>query len=44
MPVDAEKGATLLKLIGILEEDDDVQNVYSNFDISDEDMSKIEAA
>ena len=44
VPVDAEKGATLLKLIGILEEDDDVQNVYSNFDISDEDMAKIEAA
>ena len=44
VPVDAEKGATLLKLIGILEEDDDVQNVYANFDISDEDMAKIEAA
>ncbi|MEQ1899765.1 MAG: YebC/PmpR family DNA-binding transcriptional regulator [Devosia sp.] len=42
VPVDAEKGATLLKLIGILEEDDDVQNVYANFDISDEDMAKIE--
>lgn len=41
-PVDAEKGATLLKLISILEEDDDVQNVYANFDISDEDMAKID--
>jgi len=40
-PVDAEKGATLLRLISILEEDDDVQNVYANFDISDEDMAKI---
>ena len=40
VPVDAEKGATLLKLIGLLEEDDDVQNVYSNFDMSDEDLAK----
>ena len=39
VPVDAEKGATLLKLIGILEEDDDVQNVYANFEMSDEDMA-----
>ncbi len=41
-PIDAEKGATLIKLIEALEEDDDVQNVYSNFDISKEDMAKIE--
>jgi YebC/PmpR family DNA-binding regulatory protein len=40
-PVDAEKGATLMKLIATLEEDDDVQNVYSNFDISEEDAAKI---
>jgi len=43
VPVDAEKGATLIKLIGILEDDDDVQNVYSNFEMSDEDMAKLEA-
>ena len=43
VPVDAEKGATLLKLIGILEDDDDVQNVYSNFDMSDEDLAKAQA-
>lgn len=43
VPVDADKGATLLKLIGILEEDDDVQNVYSNFDMSDEDLAKAQA-
>jgi transcriptional/translational regulatory protein YebC/TACO1 len=41
--VDAEKGATLMKLISILEEDDDVQNVYANFEMSDEDMAKLEA-
>ena len=40
VPIDAEKGATLLKLIGLLEEDDDVQNVYTNFEMSDEDLAK----
>ena len=43
VPVDADKGSTLLKLIGILEEDDDVQSVYSNFDMSDEDLAKAQA-
>ena len=42
-PIDAEKGATLMKLIAMLEEDDDVQNVYSNFEMSDEDAAKLEA-
>src|SRR5690606_28957284 len=40
-PIDAEKGATLMKLLNTLEEDDDVQNVYSNFDMSDEDAAKL---
>lgn len=40
-PIDAEKGATLMKLINTLEEDEDVQNVYSNFDMSDEDAAKL---
>jgi len=40
-PVDEEKGGTLLKLLGALEEDDDVQNVYSNFEIDDEIMAKL---
>jgi YebC/PmpR family DNA-binding regulatory protein len=39
--IDAEKGATLMKLINTLEEDDDVQNVYTNFDMSDEDAAKL---
>ena len=43
VPLDAEKGATLVKLIGSLEDDDDVQNVYANFEMSDEDMAKLEA-
>jgi YebC/PmpR family DNA-binding regulatory protein len=41
-PIDADKGATLMKLIATLEEDDDVQNVYSNFEMSEEDMAKLE--
>ena len=41
VPVDADKGATLQKLIGILEEDDDVQNVYANYEMSDEDLEKL---
>jgi YebC/PmpR family DNA-binding regulatory protein len=43
VPVDADKGATLMKMIGLLEDDDDVQNVYTNFEMSDEDMAKLEA-
>ncbi|MDB5473538.1 MAG: YebC/PmpR family DNA-binding transcriptional regulator [Devosia sp.] len=42
-PIDAEKGATLMKLIATLEEDDDVQNVYSNFEMSEEDAAKLDA-
>ena len=40
-PVDEEKAATLLKMIDALEDDDDVQNVYSNFEIDDEVMAKL---
>jgi transcriptional/translational regulatory protein YebC/TACO1 len=34
----------MMKLLDILEEDDDVQNVYSNFEVSDETMAKLTAA
>jgi len=34
----------LLKLIASLEDDDDVQNVYSNFEVSDVVMAKLTAA
>ncbi|MFD0915510.1 YebC/PmpR family DNA-binding transcriptional regulator [Pseudahrensia aquimaris] len=44
IPVDEDKAGTLMKLIGTLEDDDDVQNVYSNFEISDEVMEKLSAA
>jgi YebC/PmpR family DNA-binding regulatory protein len=39
--VSGEKGATLVKLIGLLEDDDDVQNVYANFEMSDEDLERL---
>jgi YebC/PmpR family DNA-binding regulatory protein len=44
VPVDEEKAQSIMKLIGVLEDDDDVQNVYSNFEISDEIMAKLAAA
>ncbi|WP_334176691.1 YebC/PmpR family DNA-binding transcriptional regulator [Pseudoxanthobacter sp.] len=44
VPVDDDKGATLLKLIAQLEDDDDVQNVFSNFELSDEQIAKLAAA
>ena len=31
------------KLIGTLDDDDDVQNVYANFEVSDEVMAKLSA-
>ncbi|MEL6316226.1 MAG: YebC/PmpR family DNA-binding transcriptional regulator [Pseudomonadota bacterium] len=39
--VDEEKGRTLLKLIDSLEDDDDVQSVTANFEMSDEVMSAL---
>ena len=42
--VDAEKAATLMKLIGALEDDDDVQNVYGNYEIDDAIMEELSAA
>jgi len=40
--VDAEAGQKLLKLIEALEEHDDVQNVYSNFDLPEQVMTAME--
>ncbi|MEL7468495.1 MAG: YebC/PmpR family DNA-binding transcriptional regulator [Pseudomonadota bacterium] len=39
--VDENSGATLMKLISTLEDDDDVQNVTANFEMSDEVMEKL---
>lgn len=44
VPLDEEKAATLLKLIDQLEDDDDVQNVYTNFEVSDDVLQKLTAA
>ncbi len=43
VPVDEEKAQSLMKLIDTLEDDDDVQNVYSNFEVSDEVLAKLSA-
>ncbi len=40
---DEEKAAAVLKLLDALEDDDDVQNVYANFDIPDAIMRKLSA-
>jgi YebC/PmpR family DNA-binding regulatory protein len=39
--VDDEQGEKLLKLIGMLEEHDDVQHVFANFEVSDALMQKL---
>jgi YebC/PmpR family DNA-binding regulatory protein len=41
-PLTGDAVATLMKMIEALEDDDDVQNVYSNADISAEDLEKLE--
>src|SRR4051794_19162958 len=40
-PIAGEAAATLMKLIEALEDDDDVQNVYSNEDISEAELEKL---
>ena len=42
VPVDAVKAAKILGLMEALEEHDDVQNVFANFDIPDDVMSELE--
>ncbi|MGQ4273478.1 YebC/PmpR family DNA-binding transcriptional regulator [Terrihabitans sp. B22-R8] len=42
--LDEDKAQSMLKLVDALEDDDDVQNVYSNFEVSDEVMAKLTAA
>jgi YebC/PmpR family DNA-binding regulatory protein len=43
LPVDAETARTVFKLIDALEDSDEVQNVYANFDISPEVLAELEA-
>ncbi|MFN4275564.1 MAG: YebC/PmpR family DNA-binding transcriptional regulator [Ferrovibrio sp.] len=40
-PVDGEKAETLLKMIEVLEDSDDVQTVYANFEISEDELRKL---
>jgi len=42
--LDEEKAAALMKLLAVLEDDDDVQAVYSNFEVSDDVMARLTAA
>jgi transcriptional/translational regulatory protein YebC/TACO1 len=34
----------LMKLLAAIEDDDDVQNVYTNFEVSDDVMARLTAA
>ncbi len=43
-PVDEEKAQSVLRLLSTLDDDDDVQNVYANFEVSDEVLAKLSAA
>lgn len=43
VPVDEDRAQSVLKLLAVLEEDDDVQNVYANFDVSEEVLAKLSA-
>jgi YebC/PmpR family DNA-binding regulatory protein len=43
VPLDAEGAARIFRLIDVLEDSDDVQNVYANFDVSDEIMAEVDA-
>jgi YebC/PmpR family DNA-binding regulatory protein len=42
--VDEGNAQTIMKLIGALEDDDDVQNVFSNFEVDEAVMAKLTAA
>ena len=41
--LDEERAATVLKLLDALEDSDDVQNVYANFEIPEEVMARLSA-
>lgn len=40
-PVEGKQAESLMKMIDVLEDNDDVQNIHANFDISDEEMERI---
>lgn len=43
-PLDQERAEALVKLVEALEEEDDIQNVYANFEVSEDVLSKLTAA
>ena len=43
-PVDEDRAQSVLNLVEKLEDDDDVQNVYANFEVDDETMAKLSVA
>ncbi|MEM7620459.1 MAG: YebC/PmpR family DNA-binding transcriptional regulator [Pseudomonadota bacterium] len=44
LEVDDEKGEKIIKMLESLEDSDDVQNVYANFEVSDTLMQKLESS
>ncbi len=43
VPLEADAAAKVFRLLEALEDSDDVQNVYANFDVSDEVMAQVDA-
>ncbi|CAM3177166.1 YebC/PmpR family DNA-binding transcriptional regulator [Stackebrandtia soli] len=43
VPLDADGARKVIKLVDALEDSDEVQNVWANFDVSDEEMAKLDA-
>ena len=41
MAIEGKTAKNVLELIETLEENEDIQNVYGNFDISDEEMARL---
>jgi transcriptional/translational regulatory protein YebC/TACO1 len=44
VPIDEETGQKLLRMIDTLEELDDVQQVYANFDVAEDVLRRLTAA
>ena len=42
VPVDEDGAGKVFRLIDALEDSDDVQNVFANFDVSDEVLAQLE--
>jgi transcriptional/translational regulatory protein YebC/TACO1 len=42
--VDEEKAESIMKMLAALDDDEDVQNVFANFEVSEEVLKKLTAA